>query len=242
MSFAEYAHRGAYPLIATALLAALFVLVSLRPGSATSELRLVRRLVYLWIGQNVLLVASTILRTFDYVGAYSLTELRIAALLWMGLVAIGLVLICLRIALRRSGAWLINANFAAAALLLTACAFVDLGAVAARWNVGHSREVGGRGVPLDLCYLHGLGQSGILPLATLETRPLPPAFRERVAWIRNVAMDRLETEQADWHGWTLHGARRMAAAQALIATHHLPRFHAGLRGCDGNPLTAQTAR
>ena len=35
MTLAEYAHRGAYPLIATALLAGLFVLVTLRPGAPT---------------------------------------------------------------------------------------------------------------------------------------------------------------------------------------------------------------
>ena len=33
MTLAEYAHRGAYPLIATALLAGLFVLVTMRPRS-----------------------------------------------------------------------------------------------------------------------------------------------------------------------------------------------------------------
>ena len=112
MTLAEYAHRGAYPLIATALLAALFVLVTLRPGSPTAESPLVRRLVYAWIAQNVVLVASTMLRTVDYIEAYSLTRLRIAALIWMALVAIGLVLICVRLWRGKSGAWLINANLA----------------------------------------------------------------------------------------------------------------------------------
>ena len=37
LTLAGYAHRGAYPLIATALLAGLFVLVTLRPGSATAR-------------------------------------------------------------------------------------------------------------------------------------------------------------------------------------------------------------
>lgn len=100
MTLAEYAHRGAYPLILTALLAALFVLVTLRPGSATAANPLVRRLVALWIGQNVLLVFSSALRTLDYVDAYSLTRLRLAALLWMALVATGLVLIRWRDAAR----------------------------------------------------------------------------------------------------------------------------------------------
>ncbi|TIM39882.1 MAG: DUF4173 domain-containing protein, partial [Mesorhizobium sp.] len=36
LTYAAYAHRGAYPLIVTALLAAGFVLAALRPGSTTS--------------------------------------------------------------------------------------------------------------------------------------------------------------------------------------------------------------
>jgi hypothetical protein len=174
LTLAAYAHRGAYPLIATALLAALFVLVTLRPGTPTGESPLVRRLVYVWIAQNVVLVASTMLRTFDYIDAYSLTRLRIAALVWMALVAVGLVLICVRLWRRKSGPWLINANLAAALLALTACSVIDLGAVAARWNVRHAREVGGAGVRLDLCYLNDLGPAALLPLVELESRPIGP--------------------------------------------------------------------
>ena len=114
MTLAQYAHRGAYPLIATALLAGLFVLVTLRPGSETAERPLVRRLVVLWIGQNIFLVASSVLRTLGYIDAYSLTRLRIAALAWMLLVALGLGLICWRMLKARSGVWLINTNAAAA--------------------------------------------------------------------------------------------------------------------------------
>ncbi|MGV8930216.1 MAG: DUF4153 domain-containing protein, partial [Brevundimonas sp.] len=41
MGLADYAHRGAYPLIVTALLAGLFVLVALHPGSDTARRPLV---------------------------------------------------------------------------------------------------------------------------------------------------------------------------------------------------------
>jgi MFS family permease len=236
MTLADYAHRGAYPLIATALLAALFVLVTLRPGSEAGESPLVRRLVSLWIAQNVVLVASTMLRTLDYVEAYSLTRLRIAALVWMALVAIGLVLICVRLLRGKSGAWLINANLAAALLALTACAAVDLGAVAAAWNVRHSREVGGEGVRLDLCYLNALDSSALLPLIELESRPIGPRFRERVSWTRNLILDRLETRQGDWHGWTWRDSGRLAQARRLVAERRLPRFAANIRDCDGRLL------
>ena len=239
MTLAEYAHRGAYPLIATALLAALFVLVTLRPGSATAASPLVRRLVYAWIAQNVLLVASTMLRTADYIEAYSLTRLRIAALVWMALVAIGLVLICIRLWRGKSGAWLINANLAAALAALVACSAIDLGAVAAAWNVRHSREVGGRGAPLDLCYLNALNASALLPLAELESRPIGPRFRERVSWTRNLILDRLGTSQGDWHGWTFRNARRLAEARRLATERRLPRFSANVRNCDGRPLATQ---
>ena len=233
LTLAAYAHRGAYPLIATALLAALFVLVTLRPGSPTAASPLVRRLVYAWIAQNVVLVASTMLRTADYIEAYSLTRLRIAALIWMGLVAIGLVLICVRLWRSKSGAWLINANLACALVALAGCSVVDLGAVAAGWNVRHAREAGGRGVRLDLCYLNALGPSALLPLVELESRPIAPRFRERVSWTRNLIMDRLATSQGDWHGWTFRNARRSAEAKRLIAERRLPRFSADVRNCDG---------
>jgi hypothetical protein len=132
VTLADYAHRGAYPLIATALLAGLFVLVALRPGSATARQPGLKGLVVLWVAQNILLVASSILRVLNYIEVYSLTRLRIAALVWMGLVAVGLVLICWRLLRDKSSRWLINANALAAILTLTGCSFVDLGGVAAR--------------------------------------------------------------------------------------------------------------
>jgi hypothetical protein len=235
MTLAQYAHRGAYPLIATALLAGLFVLVTLRPGAATAASRPIRLLVTLWIAQNLLLVASTMLRTMDYVEAYSLTVLRIAALIWMALVALGLALICYRLLRGKSGAWLINANLLAAALVLAGACCVDLGHVAADWNVRHAREAGGPGAAIDLCYLNALGPSAVLPLIELESRPLPAELRERVQWLRSRAIDQLAGNQADWHGWTLRNAGRLANAQALAAERRLPPHAADYRQCDGRP-------
>lgn len=233
MTMAEYAHRGAYPLIVTALLAAAFVLLTLRPGSDMAGSRPIRALVYVWIAQNVFLVASTMLRTIDYIEAYSLTELRIEALIWMALVAAGLLLICVRIRLSRSDVWLINANLAGAALVLSISAFADYNRVAAGWNVRHAREVGGPGALLDLCHLNRMGASALLPLIELEQRRMPTVFRERVTWVRNDIMDRLEARQANWSGWTWRGARRLAAARQAIAQHRLQRFRAPPRQCDG---------
>jgi hypothetical protein len=237
LTLAGYAHRGAYPLIATALLAGLFVLVTLRPGSETARSRGIRMLVTLWIAQNLLLVASTMYRTFDYVEAYSLTVLRISALIWMGLVAVGLVLICWRLLMNRSAAWLINANMLVVLLVLAGCTGVDLGGMAAAWNVRHAREVGGRGVDLDICYLRELGPSALLPLLELEARDdLPATLRSRAQGERVRIMRDLAARQADWHGWTLRGADRLADAQRLVAEHRLPVAGGDYVNCAPAPI------
>ena len=88
ISYASYAHHGAYPLIVTALLAAGFVLAAMKPGGPAEQSRVIRPLVYLWVAQNVLLVASSILRLDLYVQIYLLTYWRVAAFIWMLLVAI----------------------------------------------------------------------------------------------------------------------------------------------------------
>jgi len=235
VTLAEYAHRGAYPLIATALLAGVFVLVALRPGSATARQPWLRGLVVLWVVQNVFLVASSILRTLNYVEAYSLTRLRIAALLWMGLVAVGLTLICWRLLRGKTSGWLINANVLAAGLVFVSCSVVDLGGVAAQWNVDHAREVGGDGPPLDLCYLTGLSDSSIVvPLSDLERRPLSPTFRDRVSWVRSVALQDLNARQAQWRSWTWRDERRFERARSLYpAQLSASAISVGVRNCDG---------
>jgi hypothetical protein len=222
VTLAHYAHRGAYPLIATALLAGAFVLIILRPGSPLAANKLLRTLILLWIAQNVFLVASSALRTIDYVEAYSLTRLRLAALIWMALVALGLGLICWRMLKNKSGAWLINANALAVVATLSVCLVVDLGSVAATWNVRHNALVGGGESVLDVGYLECLGPSALDAMLEFERNhhdnPLTPAVsdaRRRVA-------GSLAEAQSDWRSWTFRGARRLQAAQAAEASAAQP--------------------
>jgi Domain of unknown function (DUF4173) len=164
MSHAEYAHRGAYPLIVTALLAAGFVLIAMRPGGPAEHSRLIRPLVLAWIAQNILLVISAIFRLDLYVAAFSLTYLRLAAFIWMGLVAAGLLLILIKIAMRKPNSWLINANAATLAVVLYGYCFINAPWLVATYNVQHCREVGGTGPTLDLKYLASLGPQALPPI------------------------------------------------------------------------------
>lgn len=215
VSLADYAHRGAYTLIATAVLAGLFVIIALSPSAPTAQVRAVRVLLTVWIAQNLLLVASSVLRTVDYIEVYSLTGLRIAALAWMGLVAIGLVLIGWRMLRDKSGAWLINANALATAVVLAVSSLVDYGALAASWNVRHAREIDGSGAALDVCYLQRVGAPALISLVELQSRPLPPALKETAASARDHIVHDMRERQASGYGWTFRDARRLAKAEAL---------------------------
>jgi hypothetical protein len=203
MSHAEYAHRGAYPLIVTALLAAAFVVIALRPGSEASKDRGVRALVYLWVAQNVLLVLSSILRLDLYVETYSLTYWRIAAFVWMVIVAIGLVLIVVRIALDLPTRWLVAANAVTLAVALYACAYPNFPAIIADYNVRHSAELTGRGSSLDKDYLNSLGEHAIPALDLLLARgSLSEGAREVIGNWRKVHAGVLKDKLADWRAWS----------------------------------------
>lgn len=217
VTMADYAHQGAYALIVTALLAAVFVLTMLSPGSASAAHPPIRWLVTAWIGQNVLLVASSALRLIDYVDAYGLTPLRLAALIWMALVATGLMLILWRLLGRRSAAWLINANALALTLVLAACSVVDLSAVAADWNARVALAKGRSGPPLDLAYFEQLGPGALVPLAMLERHAGSPRLHDRIAYTRYWMQTGMEEGQSSWNGWSPRNARRLAAAKALLA-------------------------
>src|SRR4051812_17245680 len=161
LTYAAYAHRGAYPLIVTALLAAGFVLAAMRPGGPAERRPTIRVLVFFWVAQNVLLVVSSMLRLDLYVQIYSLTWWRVAAFIWMLLVAAGLILIVARIALDRSNHWLVQMNLATLALMGCISAFINFPYVIASYNVDHSKEVSGNGLALDVNYIVGLGPQAV---------------------------------------------------------------------------------
>ncbi len=212
MTYASYAHRGAYPLIITALLAGLFVLLALRQGSAARANGLILKLVYLWIGQNILLVFSSILRLDLYVDAYGLTYWRVAAFIWMALVACGLALIVWRIVRNKSAEWLIGTNLAIAAVVLYSACFVNFAAMIAKFNTAHAM--------MDYSYMTGLGPDAIPALdaefaakpqaRTLQVYPTDRYWGSDMMTLeewRGHAVLEFETGYADWRGWTLHGWR-----------------------------------
>lgn len=167
MSYAEYAHRGAYPLIVTAILAAAMVLAVFRPGGVAQRSVWARRLVLLWIAQNVVLVVSAVWRLAAYVDLYTLTRLRVAAAIWMLMVAGCLVLLLWRIARSRDNTWLTGWAMGWGLCVLWLCSFVPFDPMIARYNVMNCQELGGHAGPIDVGYLEHLGPDALPAIAYL---------------------------------------------------------------------------
>ena len=200
MSHATYAHKGAYPLVATALLAGAFALIA-RPHLAQAP-RL-RALLVLWIGQNVLLVVSSLLRLELYVTAYGLTHLRLGAAIWMGLVAGGLAVTLWQIARAHGNRWLLARVAVMAGAVLYACAFLNAPGVVARVNLARAEA----GLRVDPAYVCALG-----PMAAAEI------LRHNRGHTRAFCLDQpalLPPQITGWRDWGLRKAliRRYALTE-----------------------------
>lgn len=134
VSYASYAHRGAYPLVVTALLAGVFALIS-RPFAKDAPM--LRLLLLLWVAQTLLLVVGSIIRTDLYITTYELTHWRIAALIWMALVGAGLCIIWVQIWRDKPNGWMLVRVSALGVLVLYLCAFISFDRIIARYNLTH---------------------------------------------------------------------------------------------------------
>ncbi|AKS45197.1 protein of unknown function [Octadecabacter temperatus] len=150
MTYATYAHRGAYSLMITAMLAGIFAIAA-RPY--LKEHAVLKPLLVLWIGQNTLLSFSAVLRLNLYIGEYGLTYLRTYALIWIGLVGLGLVLVLWHV-LRERSSYLLIARLAAIGFgTLYLSAFFNFAGFIARSTITQATDT----ASVDWSYLCQLG-------------------------------------------------------------------------------------
>ncbi len=206
LTYADYAHRGAYPLVLTALLAAALVLVVRRPGGP-SRSRAVSTLLAIFLVQNVVLVVSAMQRLDLYVAAYGLTEWRVAAFAWMLLVVVGLVLIGLQGALGRGNRWLVVRCVLSASAVLYSWCLIDVPGIIADYDVAHCAEVSEGGPALDPKTIRDLGASAI-PAVDRFVLATPDSWeRDRfIEWRASQAAE-VRRAMADWRGWSVEGWR-----------------------------------
>lgn len=207
VSFSEFVHQGVYSLIFAVLLSALVMAVIFQQESAVARHRVLKALGWLWIAQNLVLIAGVFLRLKLYVDAYQLSELRVYVGCFLALVAVGFVLLALHVARSGSLNTLIWRNVIATFGLFFLVQFPDVAGVVARFNVEQWRNEPGR--TLDLAYLETLGSGAwpsICTVATLEEQPFTAArARETVEKLATREIER--RVQTNWRSYQIRHER-----------------------------------
>lgn len=216
LTHAQYAHRGAYPLIFTTFLAVWFVLFGLKNSQGNNKSKY---LVYFWIVQNIFLVTSSILRTLNYIDAYSLTYLRVAALIWMGLVAFGLFLIIVKIQFNKDNLWLINTNFCSLVATILICNFINFGSIISWHNVKHCQEISKSNYKLDTNYLSSIGVEALpatlWAISQISNNPNELELKISLNEIATKFKEELALNTGDWRSITLRQYRLSNEIAAL---------------------------
>lgn len=194
MTYAEYAHRGAYPLLATALLAGLFALLS---QPYLGERGWLRWLLCIWVGQTVILVISSILRLDLYVDVYGLTRLRFAAFVWMSVVALGLILMIMQMVGRESIGWFFQRAFGLGLVALYGCSLVNIDGLIARNNLADHRD--------GDFYVCELSEGAVPALFAYEKAVGAPLCHSRRPYV---------SQPNDWRDW---GYRNVRLRRSLAA-------------------------
>ena len=155
---------------------------------------------------------SALYRLDLYVQAYGLTYLRAHALIWMGLVAAGLVLTLIQIAAARTNLWLMVRCMALGFGTLYLCAFVNFADIIARVNLQEGK--------IDLAYLCSLGPTAIASVPPALQFAMPEADDSDV-FERSC---RFTAPQIDgWRDWGFRNWRVLRYLEAQEVAHEDPR-------------------
>ena len=220
-SFSEFAHEGANALMVATLLAACFILAYGSKRDTGPSALAIRALLYLWVGQTMLLVILAMQRLHLYVDAYSLTHMRLSSFIWMGLILVGLVLILIKLTRAKSGRWLVNANSLATILVLYIVSFVNTPLLIARYNIAVAKD--NPAINLDATYLIALGPDALPAVDALANDLRYDDLRKRLAssgtdrqYLNNIISDywiEIDQRHDDWRCWSFRNARLLSSVR-----------------------------
>ncbi len=131
-----YVHEGTDLLIFAILLAAIILLVVFRKNlNFFPDNEGLKKLAYIWLGQNIFMVFSVAMRNFQYAHNFGLTHKRIGVFLFLLIVLIGLVTLFLKIRDKKSHYFLWHRNSWAVYSVLLIAGFVNWNLLITRVNL-----------------------------------------------------------------------------------------------------------
>ncbi|GAA3742926.1 hypothetical protein GCM10022225_28120 [Plantactinospora mayteni] len=211
LTYAEYARRGFWQLLAVSLLTLLVIGAAARwaPRESRSDRALVRILLGALTLLSLVVVASALFRMDVYADAYGATRLRLLVAVceaWLGLVFVLIAVAGVRLAAR----WLPGMAIGTAVLALLALAVANPDRLIAEHNVDRYRQSG----QIDVAYLSGLSADAVPALDRL-----PDSLRDCALW--SLAAD---SRPDDWRETNLARieARRILAERPATSRRFCP--------------------
>lgn len=129
--------------------------------------------IYLWIGQNILMLSSTAIRNELYIHDYNYTYKRIGVYVWLLLAVIGLLIMFWKIFKKRSNWYLIKMNVAVWFTVLALSGLVNWDIVITRYNISNKplKDV-------DFYYLFSLSDANLPDLLAISKNPECKQFKD----------------------------------------------------------------
>jgi hypothetical protein len=153
----QFVHYGTIVLIIAILLSIVLVLSFFRGNLNFYKKNIwLKRLCYIWLGQNALLAISAGVRNYYYIQHYSLAYKRIAIVFFLILVLYGLFSVYIKIRDTRSNFYLLRKNAVAWLFILTVSAGFNWDRIIARYNFSRHD-----GAFVHLNYLASLSDSAL---------------------------------------------------------------------------------
>ncbi|MCB0510751.1 MAG: DUF4173 domain-containing protein, partial [Bacteroidetes bacterium] len=207
-SFSSYLHNGVQMLILSIIFAISILLFFFRGYfNYYKEAIWLKLLAYIWIIQNILLLASTALRNNMYVEAYGLSHKRIGVFIYLFLALIGLAISFYKIAAKKNNFFLFRKNAWAFYLVLLACTPIPWDKLITQHNLQLAER---KEKPVDLAYLSRLSYYNLDELLPyLETNGEQIFYSGTLApeeySLNRKLLDFLnDYHDADWQSLSLH--------------------------------------
>jgi hypothetical protein len=175
-NFSAEVHEGTNILIWSIVLAMMVILYFFRGNiNFYSKSKTIKLLAYIWIIQNTFLVASVLLRDYNYINMHGLTYKRIGVLIFLFLCLIGLITVYIKVNKQKTFFYLIKTNGFVWYCLLMVSGIVNWDVFIMQYNINYKHAT-----TIDL--EHSLRLSNkVIPLLD-ENRTLLKAYIPNHKW------------------------------------------------------------
>jgi hypothetical protein len=134
----QFVHAGTFLLIISIMVSAMIILWFFR-GSMNFYVgnRLLKRLSYAWIVQNMILAISVGFRVYWYIYYFALAYLRIGVIIFLVITIIGLITVLIKVRSGKTFFYLLRVNTLSVFIVLTLSSLVNWDNVIAKYNFSH---------------------------------------------------------------------------------------------------------